>query len=47
MDRGGNLTPDNATRLLELADVALGLKKPAGKKRQPLRAHQIIRTKDS
>jgi hypothetical protein len=45
MDRGGNLTPNNATRLLELADVALGLKKSTSKKRHPVRDPQIIKPK--
>lgn len=32
---GGNLEPDSGARFLELADIALGLNKPAPRKRKP------------
>ena len=31
---GGNITPSSGTRFLELADIALGLKKPLQKKKK-------------
>ena len=33
-DMSGNITPNNGARFLELADVALGLKKPAPDKKK-------------
>lgn len=33
-DNSGNISPNSGARFLELADVALGLKKPAPKKKK-------------
>jgi hypothetical protein len=33
-DNSGNITPNSGARFLELADVALGLKKPTAKKKK-------------
>ena len=33
-DNHGNISPNSGTRFLELADIALGLKKPAPKKKR-------------
>ena len=33
-DMSGNITPNNGARFLELADIALGLKKPAQDKKK-------------
>jgi hypothetical protein len=33
-DNGGNISPASGARFLELADIALGLKKPASKRRR-------------
>ena len=33
-DNRGNISPTSGARFLELADIALGLKKPAAKKRR-------------
>jgi hypothetical protein len=42
-DRSGNLPPGAGMRLLELADVALGLKKPAHHKKADSAPHQVIK----
>lgn len=34
----------HSSRLLELADIALGLKKPSGKSRHPRQIHQTTKT---
>lgn len=36
--------PPNSSRLLELADIALGLKKPSPKKKQPTVVHEKTKT---
>lgn len=42
-DAGGNISPSAGSRFLELADVALGVKKPVPKKKKPLaHVHQVI-----
>jgi len=42
-DSGGNISPSAGARLLELADIALGLKKPVPRKKKPLmHVHQVI-----
>ena len=33
-DKAGNITPSSGARFLELADIALGLKKPIAKKKK-------------
>jgi hypothetical protein len=43
-DNQGNISPQGGARFLELEDIALGLKKPATKKKRTIvsGAHQII-----
>jgi len=33
-DNGGNISPDSGARFLELADIALGLKRPIPKRKR-------------
>ena len=38
-DNGGNITPSSGSRFLELADIALGIKKPTAKKKKAAAAN--------